>query len=165
MIYLKCLWYIIRHKYYVLIECFKRRLYIQGLLHDISKLYPSEFKRYAKYSDMFFNKNVDPDVLDEDIKKPIQDEFNLAWHHHQRYNKHHWQYWTIVESGNTIRPIPMPRKYVIEMACDWIGANKVGNNPAKDGKHPVRFYNEMKDKIILHEDSRTILEELIREFE
>ena len=47
--YLKYLWYVIRHKWYVGIECFKKGLYWQGLVHDSSKLFPSEFIPYARY--------------------------------------------------------------------------------------------------------------------
>ena len=47
--YYKYLQYVIKHKYYVMIECFKVGLYWRGLVHDMSKFRPSEFIPYARY--------------------------------------------------------------------------------------------------------------------
>ncbi|WP_445490962.1 DUF5662 family protein [Niallia sp. 03133] len=37
--------------------------------------------------------------------------------HHQHKNKHHWEYWVIDPNNN--QALPMPRKYIMEMICDW----------------------------------------------
>ena len=47
--HLKYMWYVIRHKYYVLIECFKVGLYWRGIMHDWSKFLPSELIPYANF--------------------------------------------------------------------------------------------------------------------
>lgn len=49
MKYLKYLKYILKHKYYVAVECFKMGLIWRGLVHDLSKLRLSEFGAYANY--------------------------------------------------------------------------------------------------------------------
>lgn len=46
---IKYLGYLLRHKWYVGIECFKRGLYWRGIKHDWSKFLPSEFVPYANY--------------------------------------------------------------------------------------------------------------------
>ena len=38
--------YVIRHRWFVMIECFKRGLIWRGLTHDLSKFHPSEFFPY-----------------------------------------------------------------------------------------------------------------------
>lgn len=47
--YWKYFKYVIRHKWYVLIECFKKGQYWRGITHDLSKFLPDEFIPYAKY--------------------------------------------------------------------------------------------------------------------
>jgi len=47
--YIKYLWYIVRHKYFVMVECWARGLFWRGVSHDFSKLLPSEFVPYANY--------------------------------------------------------------------------------------------------------------------
>ena len=47
--YTKYLNYVLRHKWYVMIECFKRGQYWRGIMHDMSKFRPSEFIPYAIY--------------------------------------------------------------------------------------------------------------------
>jgi len=45
----KYAWYIIRHKWFVFLECGKRGLVWRGITHDLSKLRPSEWAPYADY--------------------------------------------------------------------------------------------------------------------
>ena len=51
--------------------------------------------------------------------------------------------------------VEMPEKYLIEMVCDWRAMEKSNGNSAAD------FYEENKDRIILHENSRKRLEEVL----
>ncbi len=41
--------YILRHKWFVLVECAKRGILWRGLMHDMSKLLPSEWVPYANF--------------------------------------------------------------------------------------------------------------------
>jgi len=135
----KYLRYIITHKYYVMIECFKRGLFLQGLLHDISKLSFSEFIPYMN----FFTK--------KDRSEEAKKAFNKAWLHHIHNNPHHWEYW--IMPGKNVA-CEMPDKYREEMICDWIGAGI-----AITGKREFKeWYQENKDKIILHERTRNLIE-------
>ncbi len=162
MKYLKYLWYVIRHKYYVLVECFKVGLYLRGVLHDISKLYPSEFTPYANH---FYGKKGKENA--EKIKssfydpnKDSDDKFQWAWHYHSSRNKHHWQYWITPTVDKKLLPIKIPEVYLIEMLCDWEGAKK-----AKGTTISVEeWYEQNKNSMTLHIESRKRLEELIEQY-
>ena len=89
-IYLKCLIYLVKHKLYVFKECYKMGIIWRGIVHDFSKLYPSEFIAYAKY---FYGKDYLEYVsygsqrYEFDCwsfsKEGIEEKFNLAWLFHQ----------------------------------------------------------------------------------
>jgi len=53
--YKQYLSYLIRHKWFVMLECFKEGLYWQGIIHDLSKFLPSKLFPYANF---FYNKKV-----------------------------------------------------------------------------------------------------------
>jgi len=145
--YFKYLHYVLKHKYYVFIECCKLGIPLIGLIHDWSKLRPSEFFPYANH---FFGPGsngmqtgrdksgcYDPWNL-EDIK------FKFALFLHLKRNKHHWQWW-ILSSTNEEKLMEMPDKYFKEMLADWKGAAKaIGNNmPTKvwyvKNSHNLKF--------------------------
>lgn len=130
--------YIIKHKWYVFVECLKVMQPIHGIMHDMSKFLPSEFFSYAKY----FHKD----------KKLYQDAFNKAWLLHQRRNKHHWNYWV----NSDCIPIPMPSKYVMQMICDWKAMGKSFNDTAKS------FYLKNKPSMNLHNKTIEIIEYILK---
>ncbi|MGD6874763.1 DUF5662 family protein [Sutcliffiella horikoshii] len=137
--------YIIEHKLNVLVECWKEGLYLQGIIHDCSKFSPQEFFPYAKK--FFYNEDKS---ADDELR------WKYAWLHHQNKNKHHWEYWVV--DPRTKQALPMPRKYLIEMVCDWRSFSR------KWGRK-VKSYNlNLGDKIILHPDSRIELEILLRDY-
>ena len=114
--------------------------------HDKSKYSEYEFYGYKQY----FYPN------DKEVKN--QDMFDLAWNHHQKTNKHHWEYWVLIKSdGNVI--LPMDYIYIIEMLCDWSAMSlKFGNLPSK-------FYNKNKNKMLLHGETEYYIEGLLNLFD
>lgn len=136
-LYLK---YLMRHKYYVAIECFKRGLFIHAFTHDLSKFRPSEWFPYVNY---FYVSNTDEHNL---IK------FDKAWLYHQHRNKHHWQYWILKEDETKFEKIiKIPNNILLQMVCDWIGASKAIN-----GKNAncIEWYKKVKNITILHSKTR-----------
>ncbi len=119
MKYLKYLKYIARHKWYVMIECFKLGLIWRGLMHDMSKFLPSEFFAYANYFYGYYPEklNAYEKTYHSELKtkKDVEIEFNIAWNHHQKRNKHHWQYWLLKEDDGKLLSVGMPKKYLKEM--------------------------------------------------
>lgn len=70
------------HKYLVAKGCFRVGLYRQGLLHDLSKYSPTEFKVGVKY----YQGTRSPNNAErEDIG------FSTAWLHHKGRNRHHYE--------------------------------------------------------------------------
>ncbi len=116
----KYVWYfgrIIRHKWFVLLECLKRGLLVRGLCHDLSKFLPSEFIPYARY---FYGKNKD-DILED----PGDHDVKFARLLHQKRNRHHCQWWVLHLDDGAVEAFDMDSRSTQEMICDWLGAARV----------------------------------------
>ena len=137
--------YVARHKWFVFRAGLKTKAPIWRLLiHDWSKLTPSE---WFPYVDRFYG----------GYKNDLQ--FNAAWLHHQHRNPHHWQHWVLREDDGDTFPISMPYQLVREMVADWMGAGR-----AITGKWEVwNWYEENKDRMVLHSETRRSVEQLISE--
>ena len=153
ILYFKYLCYIIKNKHYVLIECFKLKVPVRGVLHDIHKLLPSEFIPYAKF---FYGKQNEEDTS----QLHIEQDFDLAWLKHQHRGKHHWQYWVSIEDNGGLKAIDMPLKYKKEMLADWIGAGK-----AITGKNDVKtWYYANRHKMVLHPATKYWVEKQLESY-
>lgn len=96
--YLRNIIYVSRHKWFVFLECCKLGIPWRGLVHDISKLRPSEFFPYAD----FFAVQQPRDKTG--YYKPTDTgnaAFDFAWFLHQKRNAHHWQYWILPDCNPT----------------------------------------------------------------
>jgi hypothetical protein len=141
--HLKYAWYVLRHKWYVLVECHKAGILWRGIVHDLSKLSPSE---WIPYVNKFYG--------DSPLTPYGEQCFDAAWLHHQKRNKHHWQYWMLQEDSGKQKTLPMPDVYQKEMLCDWRGAGRAikGRDETKE------WYLANKDKMQLHPDTREWIE-------
>ena len=102
------------HKWYVFINMCRCGYVWRGITHDMSKFSWTELSESVKY----YNGTISPiDMCKKDKG------YSNAWLHHKGRNKHHYEYWVdYLDQGG--KPIEMPRKYVIELICDWIAAGK-----------------------------------------
>ncbi len=153
-IYLGYLKYVIRHKWFVLVECWKMKLYWRGLIHDWHKFLPDEFIPFARH----FRFGIQTGRDNTGYYKPVNTgdpDFDLACLRHRHRADHHWQYW-ITPTAEDMVAHEIPINCVIEMFCDWIGAGK-----AQKTKGVVAWYKTNKDKMILHPRTREFLEMLI----
>ena len=139
---------ITKHKYYVLVECFKRGLYWQGIIHDLSKYSPAEFLTSAKY----FQGHKTPIGVEK-----FRRGYSEAWLHHKGHNPHHWEYWIDWIDGEELL-CPIPDRYILEMACDMFSASKA----YKTGK-PYKYFLEHKDTMRMEAKSKKKLEKLLKE--
>jgi len=147
--------YVIRHKWFVFLACFKMHVPLwRSIIHDWSKFTPREWSPYVR---QFFNPDGTPrKVRDasgayDPNAKPV--EFKYAWLSHQR-NLHHWQAWVSIGDGGNLIALPMPETYAREMIADWIGAGR-----AISGRiDPRPWYETNKDKMILHTETRKWVE-------
>ena len=153
------LWYVIRHKWFVFVACCRLGIPWLGVVHDLSKLSPCEF---GPYSRQFFNsdgsrRSVRDKTGAYDPNKQNQD-FKAAWLFHQR-NKHHWQAWISIGNRGNLVPLPMPRKYCVEMVADWCGAGMaISGEP-----NPCGWYKKNRDDLLLHPRSRDEIETILEQ--
>ena len=134
---------------------FKEGSFLKGMflttvgMHDNSKYYSHEYDAYDAY---FYGEK------DEDA-------FNLAWLHHIHNNPHHWQYWVLINDDGKYRDpdkviaLEMPKVFVFEMIADWWSFSwKCGNL-----NEIFKWYEDHKDNIILHENTRKLVEDTLDE--
>lgn len=158
--YWKYLMYVVRHKWFVMMACFRHGLIWRGLTHDLSKFRPSEFIPYAKH---FYAPNGGPAIQyngngyskDEDEKQDLN--FDKAWLSHIHRQPHHHQHWRLFQDDGTVKVLDMPEQYIGEMVCDWIGAGKAQGY----GDNTKNWYEHNKEKIVVSAKTRIRLEELL----
>ena len=156
--------YLVRHKWFVLQECWKRGLYWQGVVHDMSKFLPSEFPQYARF---FYGK----DSKQESRASRYQNinhahrYFQRAWQRHLMRNGHHWQNWISIQDVGLTVILEMPQRYVVEMVCDWIGAGRAQGYyvPKEPMREVGNWYHKNKDKTVLHPETRKAVVKILGE--
>lgn len=114
--------------------------------HDQSKYSVEE---WSAYRDHFYDPDNNP--------RSGSEAFNHAWNHHQKHNPHHWQYWCLINDVDNpqIQALDMPLCYIIELLCDWQSAGKHYGNSAYE------WYEKQKDRMILSDKTREIIEKYI----
>lgn len=113
----------------------------------MSKFSPKEFAPYAR---KFYSNQKDENT---------ELAWRYAWLNHQNHNKHHWEYWVV--NKHTKEALPMPKKYMIEMVCDWRSFSRKWGRKVKDSNLVERMVNS--NNILLHPETREELERFIRE--
>ena len=138
--------YICRHKWFVFRFGLLTKVPLWNLIvHDFSKFLPDEWFPYAE---QFYGSGT------KDNPIPA---FAFAWLHHQRRNKHHWQYWYLIQDVDPSIALLMPENYAREMVADWAGAGF-----AITGKLSLRsWYSKNREIIKLHPETRLFVETLI----
>ena len=151
---LKYFLYVLKHKYYVFIECIKLGIPWRGITHDLSKFIPSEFFPYARYFGGNIKKGRDKGYYSAGTT--TDSNFNYAWFLHQNRNNHHWQYW-VMPTDKEPRILPMSDKARKEMLADWIGAGKAqGTLGVED------WYYRNRSKMQLHIDTKQWIEQRVK---
>ena len=134
------------HRWLVRQGCFKVGLYWLGLVHDLSKYTPTEFRVGAKY----YQGNRSPNGAERDDKG-----YSLAWMHHKGRNRHHYEYWTdLSPKTGRYESVPMPRKYLAEMVMDRIAACKTYRGSAYDDGAALDYLQHSIERELLHNKTR-----------
>lgn len=151
-------WYVLRHKWYVFLAACRLGVPWLGLIHDWSKLTPGEWFPYAQ---TFYTPQGKHQYIETEA-------FQRAWNHHQKANKHHWQYWMLTfDQGGALASLKitdgmansktvllkMPERYAREMLADWIGAGRALGKP-----DTAAWYAKNKDLILLNPETRDWIE-------
>lgn len=155
--------YLARHKWFVFLAGIKLNVPILALIvHDCSKLLPSEWFPYTNYFWQFnqnrIGKLVSGDSTGAYFHDPGSDvAFDTAWLKHIHRNPHHWQHWILREDEGATKILDMPYRYVLEMVADWMGAGR-----AQTGKWGVsEWYQKNKDNIRISDNTRKRVEEIL----
>lgn len=147
---LKHFWKICVHKYWVYKYCKLAGITWRGIVHDLSKFSPIEFFESVKYY--------------QGTSSPIdaakrENGYSMAWQHHKGRNKHHHEYWTDnYDSGTT--PIEMPRKYMIEMFCDYIGAARAYMGKNFNWYSELQWWEKKRQNAMIHPNTKAQLNDL-----
>lgn len=152
--HLRYLLYVLRHKWYVFLECCKFGIPWRGIVHDLSKFSRAEWFPYVNH---FYGPKAKPWRDKTGYYKPTNTGdpiFDLAWLHHANSNDHHWQWWTQVEDDQqSVKVYPMSDGARKEMLADWRGAGKAQGKP-----DIVAWYKANKGRMVLHPETRKWIE-------
>ena len=144
---------ITQHKILVMKYCFRVGLYHQGIMHDMSKYSPQEFRIGAKY----YTGTHSPNAAERgDLG------YSTAWLHHKGRNKHHLEYW--MDYGHNTPGLagqPMPTKYMVELCLDRIAACRVYHGDQYTDRDPLEYLNHSRDANLMHPDTKRQVVEVL----
>ena len=141
------------HKWLVLCGCFRVGLYWQGVCHDLSKYSPTEFRAGAKY----YQGTRSPNAAEREDKG-----YSEAWMHHKGRNRHHCEYWSDMNmETKCYAPIPMPRKYLVEMIMDRRAACMTYQGDKYRDDSALRYFERGLERNCMHEKTARELEYIL----
>lgn len=153
--FLKHLHTVNRHRFHVFVNCVRCGIPLRGLLHDLSKYSPTEFIISARnYTG---------------VRSPIANErkeefgYSKVFIHHTRRNRHHYEYWVDVTTGDIIL-IPMPYPFALECCCDMISASMVYNGKKFTRDMPLQFFLRVKEKSMMHSATKTFIQMVLESY-
>ena len=144
---------ITHHKMLVMQGCFRVGLYWQGLTHDLSKYSPTEFWVGARY----YQGNRSPNSME---RREVG--YSTAWIHHKGRNRHHYEYWTDLNSeSGQYESVPMPRRYLVEMVMDRRAACMTYQGSAYTPASAWEYYARSRERKLMHPKLQRELEFLL----
>ena len=144
---------ITRHRWLVMVGCFKVGLYWQGLTHDLSKYSPTEFLVGVKYFQGFRSPNG---------AERQEKGYSEAWMHHKGRNRHHYEYWTDMNLESRVyEPVQMPRRYLVEQIMDRRAACIVYQGKDYTNASPYHYFMTSRERELMHPENRKQLEFLL----
>ena len=144
---------ITKHRWLVRQGCFRVGLYWQGLIHDLSKYSPTEFRSGAKY----YQGDRSPNAAERDDKG-----YSEAWMHHKGRNRHHYEYWTdMSRQTRNYEAIPMPRKYLAEMVMDRRAACMTYQGKAYRDDSALIYFDRSRERQLMHPQTQQELRHIL----
>lgn len=143
------------HKAYVIRFGLKTKAPLFRLIiHDWTKFTPAELPHYARR-----HYGANDDKLG----------FALAWNHHSKSNRHHWEWYVPVTGHRSApdvggKPLPMPEKVVREMVADWLAASTAYQGIVPTSVDDWEWFQKEKDKLRLHTNTWVILNRVLAEY-
>jgi hypothetical protein len=104
---------VLTHKYWVFRYTLIAGIPWRGLVHDLSKFSPVEWRESVRYY--------------AGSRSPVHyaraaNRFSNAWLHHRGRNRHHFEYWVDNTANGGLIAVPMPFLDALELICDRLGA-------------------------------------------
>ena len=144
---------ITRHRWIVMVGCFKVGLYWQGLTHDLSKYTPTEFLIGARY----YQGDKSPNAAERTDKG-----YSEAWMHHKGRNRHHYEYWTDMNrETKQYEPVKMPRRFMVEQVMDRRAACIVYQGAAYTDRSAYDYFMASRERQLMHPENRQEIEFLL----
>lgn len=151
LIWIKLIKRILTHKYYVAKYCFQIGLYWQGITHDLSKFSFTEFSRAIKYWD----DNISSLANERKILG-----YSQTFLHHRGRNPHHYEYWIhSLDDGGV--PARMPKKYVLELICDYLAAAKTYE---ADPRKEYTWWAKQQSHMKIHKETKDYITEVFYKY-
>lgn len=107
----KYLKYVLRHKWFVFLACWELGVPLwMAIVHDWDKFLPGMWRAYADY--FYGNLPAEKDAhlgalagvgIFPKTKEDARRDMEREWNGHQKRNKHHWQYWLLVNDARNQR--------------------------------------------------------------
>lgn len=138
---------VIIHKFWVAYYCFQVGLYWQGITHDLSKFSLTEIRGALKY----WNDSKSSLAYEKELNG-----YSSTFLHHRGRNPHHYEYWihSLDEGGIAAE---MPRKYALELICDYLAACRTyGGNV----KTEFDWWSRHKDFMKIHKDTKGYIDNI-----
>ena len=145
---------ITHHRHLVMRGCFRMGLIWQGLTHDLSKYSPTEFFAGVRY----YQGNRSPNTAEREANG-----YSLAWMHHKGRNRHHYEYWTDMNrETKCYEPVPMPRRYFVEMVMDRRAACMTYQGKAYRDDSALQYFERSREKDLMHPETSRQLRFVLR---
>ena len=129
---------------WIITEDISVKLFERILAHDLSKYSDEEFDAYRRY--------YHPINIEE--RENAKEDFDKAWEHHWKNNDHHWEH-----RQNDTDFTEETELAILENVCDWLAMGY------KFHDRPIEYYNKNKNKIILPDKQRELLERILKDLE
>lgn len=144
---------ITKHRLLVMAGCFRVGLIWQGLTHDLSKYSPTEFLTGAQY----YQGTRSPNSAERE-----QNGYSVAWMHHKGRNRHHYEYWTDLSlQSRNYEPVPMPRRYLVEMVMDRRAASMTYQGRDYTDASSYNYFIKSREKDLMHPQTRRELDHIL----
>lgn len=139
------------HKWWVFYYAYCFGYPWRGLIHDTSKLSPTEFLEGVKY----WNGKRSPVLVAKE-----ETGISYAWLHHRGRNKHHYEYWIDkLDDGGV--PHKMPFKYVVEAVCDWLAACRTYTDNKDIFQAEYDWWEDRAPKVKMHDETKALVHKIL----
>lgn len=136
---------ITHHRWLVRLGCFRVGLYRQG----IAMTCPSTLPRNSGSAPGTTRATRSPNAAEREDKG-----YSEAWMHHKGRNRHHYEYWTDMNpQTRRYEPIPMPRKYLVEMVMDRRAACMTYQGKAYRDDAALKYFTKGRERTLMHPET------------